>query len=156
MLIREACPACGSSRYKKNGHPRHGKQHHQCTACDRPLGATADDRRISEAQRTRVEHLLRERPSRRGLCRAVGVRLPWLWHRMVPCVADCPDALPVQLPTRPTDGGRRRLDAAADERGSFGQRKANKPWRWLAMDAITRQILAFHGGNRRRDRAKAL
>src|SRR6266568_8163106 len=30
MVIRESCPECGSKRYKKNGHTRHGKQNHQC------------------------------------------------------------------------------------------------------------------------------
>src|SRR5712692_10693783 len=73
MVIREACPACGSKRYKKNGHTRHGKQNHQCKACERQFGATAEDHLISEAQRTMIEHLLRERISLRGICRAVGV-----------------------------------------------------------------------------------
>ena len=67
MLIRDACPACGSSRYKKNGHTRHGKQNHQCKACERQFGATADDRLIADERRTMVEHLLRERISLRGI-----------------------------------------------------------------------------------------
>ena len=37
-----------------------------------------------------------------------------------------------------------RLEAEADARWSFVQKKANTPWIWLAMDAITRQIIAFH------------
>jgi IS1 family transposase len=39
---------------------------------------------------------------------------------------------------------------------SFVQKKANKPWIWLAMDAATRQIIAFHVGDRSRESAKAL
>jgi insertion element IS1 protein InsB len=35
-------------------------------------------------------------------------------------------------------------------------KKANKPWIWLAMDATTRQIIAFHVGDRGPDSAKAL
>ena len=54
MLIREACPACGSRRYKKIGHTRHGKQNHQCKACERQFGATADDRLIADDRRTMV------------------------------------------------------------------------------------------------------
>jgi transposase-like protein len=58
MVIREACPACGSKRYKKNGYTRHGKQNHQCKACERQFVAMADDRRITDAQRTMIEYLL--------------------------------------------------------------------------------------------------
>ena len=72
MVIREACPACGAKRYKKNGHTRHGKQKHQCQACERQFVATADNRLITPAQRTLIEHLLCERLSLRGSCRAVG------------------------------------------------------------------------------------
>jgi insertion element IS1 protein InsB len=50
----------------------------------------------------------------------------------------------------------RRREAEADEMWSFVQRKANKQWSGLAMDAITRQILAFHVGDRSRKSAKAL
>jgi insertion element IS1 protein InsB len=156
MLIRDVCPACGSSRYKKNGHTRHGKQHHQCKACECQFGATAEDRRIADERRTTVEHLLRERISLRGICRAVGVSLTWLLHFMVQCFAACPDTLHVQLPKRPTDVVLRRLEAEADEMWSFVKRKANKQWVWIAMDAITRQIIAFHVGDRSRASAKAL
>jgi len=38
---------------------RHGKQQHQCKAYERQFGATADDRRITDEQRTMIEHLLR-------------------------------------------------------------------------------------------------
>jgi insertion element IS1 protein InsB len=36
------------------------------------------------------------------------------------------------------------------------QKKANKPWIWIAMDATTRQILAFHVGDRSGESGKAL
>jgi IS1 family transposase len=38
----------------------------------------------------------------------------------------------------------------------LAQKKANKQWIWLAMNATTRQIIAFHVGNRSRESAKAL
>jgi insertion element IS1 protein InsB len=41
-----------------------------------------------------------------------------------------------------------RLEAEADEMWSFVHKKANKQWIWIAMDAETRQILAFHMGDR--------
>src|SRR5499433_231668 len=115
MVITESCPACGSTRYKKNGHTRHGQQNHQCKACARQCGATAEDHRSADARRSMVEPLLRERISLRGICRAVGVSLTWL------------------LPYRPTDVVLRRLEAEADEMGSFAKNKANKQWIWIAM-----------------------
>ena len=156
MLIRETCPACGSSRYKKNGHTRHRKQNHQCKACERQLSATANDHLIADEQRQRIEQLLCERISLRGICRAVGVSLTWLLHFMVECFTACPEDLHVQLPARPTAVVMSRLEAEADEMWSFVQKKTNKQWIWIAMDATTRQILAFHVGDRRGESGKAL
>jgi insertion element IS1 protein InsB len=118
--------------------------------------ATAEDRIIAGGQRTLIEHLLRERISLRGICRAVGVSLTWLLHFIVERFASCPDDLHVRLPQRPTDVVLRRLEAEADEMWSFVQKKANKPWIWIAMDAPTRQVIAFHVGDRSRDSAKEL
>ena len=81
---------------------------------------------MADERRTRVEHLLRERISLRGICRAVGVSLTWLLHFMVECFTACPDDLHVQLPTRPTAVVLSRLAAEADEMWSFVQKKANK------------------------------
>ena len=156
MLIRDACPGCGSRRYKKNGHTRHGKQNHQCQACERQLSATTDDHLIADERRTMVEHLLRERVSLRGICRAVGVSLTWLLHFMVECFTACPEDLHVQLSARPTAVVMSRLEAEADEMWSFVQKKANKQWIWIAMDATTRQIIAFHVGDRSGESGKAL
>src|SRR5215510_3182761 len=154
MVVRDIWPASGSNRYKKNGHTRHGKQNHQSTACERRFVATVEDHRITDEQRTFIEHLLRERISLRGICCAVGVSLTWLLHCMVQCFAACPDDLHVQLPQRTTDMVLRRLEAEADELWSFVQRKTNKQWVWIAMDVITRQIIAFHVGDRSRASAK--
>src|SRR5215467_3719017 len=156
MVVRDACPACGSHRYKKNGHTRHGKQNHQCKACECQSSAMADDCLMTDERRTRVEHLLRERISLRGICRAVGVSLTWLLHFMVECFTACPEDLHVQLPAPPTAVLLSRLEAEADEMGSFVQKKANKQWIWIAMDATTRQIIAFHVGDRSRTSGKAL
>jgi insertion element IS1 protein InsB len=49
-----------------------------------------------------------------------------------------------------------RLEAEADEMWSFVQKKANKQWIWIAMDATTRQIIAFHVGDRSRTSGQAL
>ena len=80
MIVRDACPECGSNQYKKNGHTRHAKQNHQCKACGRQFVATAENLVIAHEQRKLIEHLLCERISLRGICRAVGVSLTWLLH----------------------------------------------------------------------------
>ena len=66
MVVRDACPECGSQRFKKNGHIHTGKQNHQCKACGRQFVVHADNRVITEDQRTLVERLLVERISLRG------------------------------------------------------------------------------------------
>src|SRR5438093_4803941 len=111
----------------------------------------ADDRLIADERRTMVERLLRERVSLRGICRTVGVSLTWLLHFMVACFAACPEDLHVQLPARPTAVVMSRLEAEADEMWSFVGKKANKQWIWIAMDAKTRQVIAFHVGDRSRE-----
>jgi insertion element IS1 protein InsB len=44
----------------------------------------------------------------------------------------------------------------ADEMRNFVQKKANKQWIWIAIDAKTRQVIAFHVGDRSRRSAKRL
>jgi insertion element IS1 protein InsB len=45
----------------------------------------------------------------------------------------------------------RRLEAEADEMWSFVRKRAYKQWLWIAMDATTRQVMAFHVGDRSRE-----
>jgi len=156
MVVRETCPACGANRYKKNGHTRHGKQNHQCKACGRQFTADAMDWRIAPEQRRRIEQLLCGRISLRGICRTMGVSLTWLLHFLVECFTACPDHVHAQLPAQPTEVLLSRLEAEADEMWSFVQKKANKQWIWIAMDAKTRHIIAFHVGDRSRGSAKEL
>jgi IS1 family transposase len=112
--------------------------------------ASAEDRIIADEQRTLIEHLLRERISLRGICRAVGVSLTWLLRFMGERCAAWPEHLYVQLPVSPTAVVLRQLEGEADELWSFVQKKVNKQWIWIAMDAKTRQIIAFHVGDRSR------
>jgi insertion element IS1 protein InsB len=147
MVVRDACPGCGSIQFKKHGHIHSGKQNHQCKACGRQFVASAEDRIIADEQRILIEHLLRERISLRGICRAVGVSLSWLLRCMVESVAACPEHLHVQLPVSPTDVVIRQLEAEADEMWSFVGKRANKQWIWIAIDVRTRQVIACHVGD---------
>jgi len=67
-----------------------------------------------------------------------------------------PDHLHVQLVTCPGDVMVQRLAVEADEMSSFVHKKANKQWIWIALDAETHQVLAFHVGDRSRRSAKRL
>jgi insertion element IS1 protein InsB len=113
-------------------------------------------RDVTEDKRTLIERLLLERISLRGICRAVGVGLKWLLGFLVQCFEALPEHLHVQPVTCNHHVMIQRLEVEADEMSSFVQKKANKQWIWIAMDAITRQVMAFHVGDRSRRSAKRL
>jgi insertion element IS1 protein InsB len=100
--------------------------------------------------------LLVERISLRGICRAVGVTLKWLLGFLVQCFQALPDHLHVQPVSCTQHVMIQRLEVEADEMASFVQKKANKQWIWIAMDATTRQVIAFHVGDRSRRSARRL
>jgi len=156
MVVRDACPACQSTPYKTNSHTHTGTQQHQCQACGRQFVASPDDHSLSDPQRTRLEHLLRERISPRGIGRAVGVTLPWRLPCMVEGVAACPEPLHGRPPAGATEGVMHQCEADADERWRCVGKSANKPWIWMAMDANPRQMIACHVGDRRRESAQEL
>jgi len=111
---------------------------------------------IGDEQRTLVERLLCEKISLQGICRAVGVSIRWLMDFMAARFAALPDHLHVQPVASPRDVLIGRLEVEADEMWSFVKQKANKQWVWIAMDKQTRQIIAFHVGDRSHESAKQL
>jgi insertion element IS1 protein InsB len=156
MVVREACPACGSKRFKRNGHLQTGQQNHQCKACGRQFVRYADHRVIRDEQRAVVERLLCEKISLHGICRAVGVSIRWLMGFIVARFAALPDhlqVLPVAAPREVLIG---RLEVEADEMWSCVAKKANKQWVWIAMDKQTRQIIACQVGDRSHESAQQL
>ena len=128
MVVRDACPACGSSQFKKNGHIHNGKQNHHCHDCGRQFVESFEQYLISDERRALIERLLLERISLRGICRAVGVTLKWLLGFLVQCFAALPDHLHVQPVSCTHDVLIQRLEVEADEMASFVQKKANKQW----------------------------
>jgi len=156
MVIRDVCPCCKSPEYKKNGHIHNGKQNHQCKDCGREFVDGFEQDLVSDETRGLVERLLLERLSLRGICRAVGVGLKWLLGFIVNRFEALPDHLNVQPISCNQDVMIQRLEVEADEMASFVQNKANKQWIWLAMDAKTRQIIAFYVGDRSRKSFKKL
>src|SRR6266851_5190651 len=144
MVVRDACPECGSHLFKKNGHIHNGKQNHQCKVCGRQFVLAATNRVIVEEHRAVVERLLCEKISLHGICRVIGVSIRWLMDFMVACFAALPDHLHVQPIATSRDVIVGCLEVEADELWSFVQKKTNKQWVWIAMDKQTRQIIAFH------------
>jgi hypothetical protein len=67
---------------------------------------------------------------------------------------------PERLYVTPADGAPtvilQRLEAELDELWSYVGKEANRHWVWIAMDATTRQVIAFHVGDRSGQRAQAL
>ena len=92
----------------------------------------------------------------RGICRAVGVTLKWLAGFLVQRFEALPEHLHVHPVSCTRDVLIQRLEVEADELASFVQKKANTQWVWIAMDATTRQIIAFHVGDRSHTRAEYL
>ena len=84
------------------------------------------------------------------------MKLKWLLAFIVTQFEALPDHLNVQPITSNADVAIQRLEVEADEMASFVQKKANKQWIWLAMDAKSRQIIGFHVGDRSRISARTL
>src|SRR5262249_1180688 len=74
----------------------------------------------------------------------------WLMGFRVARCAALPDHLPGLPVAAPREGISGRLEVEAEEMWRCVQQKANKQWGWLAMDKPTRQIIAFHVGDRSR------
>jgi insertion element IS1 protein InsB len=156
MALRDVCPRCQSSKYKKNGHIHNGKQNYQCHDCGRQFVECFEQSLISDDTRALIERLFVERISLRGICRVVGVTLKWLLGFLVQCFEALPDHLHVRPVAYHGDVMIQWLEVEADEMSSFLKKKAHKQWIWLAMDAKSRQVLAFHVGDRSRKSAKRL
>jgi hypothetical protein len=141
MVIRDVCPQCASPKYKRNGHIHSGKQNHQFKNCGCQFVECFEQYLISDNTRALTERLLLERISLRGICRTVGVGLKWLLGFLVQCFEALPEHLYVQPITCHGNVLIRRLEVEADDMSSFVQKKANKQWIWIAMDAKTRQVI---------------
>jgi insertion element IS1 protein InsB len=156
MIVREHCPECGSTQYKKNGHIHNGKQNYRCKVCGREFVLNPEPIVISAERRELIKKLLLERISLRGICRSVGVSMEWLLEFITETYDQLPDHLNAYCIESKKDIVIQTLECEADELWSFVDNKNNKQWVWLAMDTNTRQIIAFHVGDRSRESAKKL
>src|SRR5690242_9158841 len=82
--------------------------------------------------------------------------MKWLMGFLVKCYGAAPADLNAQIP-QPCDLLLvHSLEVEADELWSFVGKKAHKQWLWLALDTRSRQVLAFHVGDRSRKSARQL
>lgn len=157
-MSRILCPRCGSPNYKRNGHTHNQKQNHRCKDCGRQFVLNPQWQPISDEKKAYIKSLLLERISLRGICRVLKISIQWLLQFMVNLYDQLPDHLNLnmQLVEKHHDVEIFSLEAQADELWSFVGKKKNKQWVWLALDANSRQIIAFHVGDRSSDSAQAL
>ena len=154
--MSRCCPSCSSTDTKKNGHIHNGKQNHFCNACGRQFVENPEQILISDAQRERIGKLLLERIPLRGICRVESVSLRWLLAFMVGLYEQLPDDLNLQVEAEAAELIIYTLESEIDEMLSFVGKKASKQWIWIALDVKSRQIVAFHVGDRSGQSAKAL
>src|SRR5262249_5984939 len=128
----------------------------RCKRCGRSFVLIPTNVVITQEQRRLIERLLLERISLRGICRAVGVGLRWLPHFMSERFHAAPAHLHIQASGQAPMVILKRLEAEVDELWSFVGKKANRQWVWLALDATTRQVIAFHVGDRSQESAEHL
>lgn len=133
-----------------------GKQNHRCKVCGRAFVVTPENAVITVEQRALIERLPLESISLRGICRAVGVGLRWLLQFMGERFEAAPEHLHVKLSVSSPAVIVQRLQAELDELWSLVGNKENRQWVWIAMDATTRQVIAFHVGDRSSQSAQAL
>ena len=150
------CPECRSTKNKKNGHIHNGKQNHCCKSCGRQFVESPEQKLISIEEREQVRKLLLERIPLRGICRVMGVSLLWLLGFMTSEYEQLPYDLNYQSSLKTEKLLIWSIDSEVDEMWSFVGRKENKQWIWIAMDAKSRQIIAFYVGDRSRESAKKL
>jgi insertion element IS1 protein InsB len=151
--MHTCCPSCGSAAFVKNGFNRHGDQNHRCTECRRQFVLDPKNKIVSDETKDLVRKLLLEKLSLRGICRVADVSQKWLLDFIKQEYTKIPRDLNVKMP--PDSFGVILVRLEADELWSFVGKKKHQVWIWLALDAMTRQVVAIHAGGRSAEDAKA-
>jgi IS1 family transposase len=142
------------SHINRNRHTHYGEQNHLCKRCNRQF--VENSQRLSEEKKALFKRLLLERLSLRRTCRATEVSLSWLLGFIAEVYADLPDNLNLKVCEARGVFQLLRLEAEADEMWSFVVRKENKQWVWIAIEATTKQLIAFYVGDRLHKSARQL
>lgn len=148
------CPNCASTAIKKNGTIHNGKQKYECLTCRRQFVNEPNKKTIPEDTRERIRRSLLERVSLEGICRIFDVSMPWLLGFMQDTFESLPEHLNATVLTENEEFDVLVLEV--DELWSFVGSKKNDQWLWIVMHSRTRQILAFHVGDRTKKSGETL
>ena len=150
------CPECQSPVVVKNGHvASSGKQNWRCRGCGRQFVANPSRHAMNPAEKEIARALLKERVSLRGIARVLKVSPSQVLSFFEAEAEDLPEDLDCEHP-RAGPVVFYAVDIEGDELWSFVGCKENKAWVWFALDADTRQIVAFHVGDRSEQGARGL
>ena len=144
MILR--CPSCKSTFIKKNGSIHNGKQKYECLLCHRQFVEVPENKIIPEETQKRIRRSLLERVSLEGICRIFDVSMPWLLGFMQKSFQELPEDLNAVVVNENADFIIATLEV--DEMWSYVGNKKNQQWLWLVLEAKSRQIIAFHIGDR--------
>lgn len=87
------CPKCFTCSVKRNGRTRHNKQRYSCKDCDYQFSENPQNKLISKADLERIDKLLLERITLRGICRVMNISMPWLLNHLEHLYKHLPDHL---------------------------------------------------------------
>ncbi len=147
------CPRCSSINFIKNGLTYYLIQNHKCKDCGRQFIYDRVNNFVNQHTIELIKKALMERLALRAICRIFDVKLTWLLNFAISLYKSMPDDLFFDI-ERVKDVELFVLEA--DEAWSFVGEKVNKQWIWVALERETRQIIAFHIGDRSQDGAKEL
>jgi IS1 family transposase len=148
------CPACQSKTIKKNGSIHSGKQKYECLSCKKQFIENPQNKSIPEETRERIRRSLLERVSLEGICRIFDTSMTWLLEFIEETYKALPEDLNADVVCENEEFAIAVL--SADELWSFVGNKRNQQWLWLMMHTPSRQIVAFHVGDRSKRSGEAL
>lgn len=148
------CPHCKAVAVKKNGSIHTGKQKYECLVCHKQFVEHPENKQINDETRERVRRSLVERVSLEGLCRIFDVSMPWLLGFMQETFTKLPEDLNATVAGESDEFEVVVLEL--DELWSYVGRKQNQQWLWIAMHSVSRQVVAFHVGDRTKASGEAL
>lgn len=150
MKIDLICLTCGSDDIMKNGRTRRGKQNYKCRDCGRQFVEDPQWKPRDKETIALINLLLLERIALAGIARVTGVAESWLQKYVNHKYEQLPKETEVLAKRKA------KLIVQMDELWSFVDRQGNKQWVWLAIDAITREIIGCYIGDRSRKSAREL
>lgn len=148
------CPKCQSNVIKKNGTIHNGKQKYECLSCHRQFVENRENKVVSDDTKERIRRALLERVSLEGLCRIFDVSMPWRLQFMEKIYEELPDDLNAIVHS--DNAELTVITTQIDEMWSYVGNKQNQQWLWMVIDVKSRQILAFHIGDRSKSSGEML